>query len=110
VEATQDIIRFRELLGELGFDQIEPTNVYADHTLAKAFSGNHQRVKHFMERINFMIEQVRNNVIVLKQGPSQSNVVDILTKPVGILTFLDCGRPCLGETPRSSFLVAAFGT
>jgi hypothetical protein len=49
-------------LSELGFQQEEPTVVHEDSAsmiaLAEAFNGNHKRVKYYMVRINFLIEQV----------------------------------------------------
>ena len=35
-------------------------------TLASAYSGNHKRVKHYLTRINFMIEEVKKCNVVLK--------------------------------------------
>ena len=90
-EATKEIIWFRELLAELGFPQLEPTLVFADNasmiTLAKDFSGNHKRVKHYMTRINFMIEQIQNSIIVIEHVESKYNIADILTKPLGPTDF-----------------------
>jgi hypothetical protein len=60
VEATKDIVYFRGLLKILGFPQALPTPLYVDNksliTLAQQFSGNHKRVRHFLARINYMIE------------------------------------------------------
>ena len=98
VEATKEIMWFRELLGELGFPQLEPTLMFADNasmiTLANDFSGNHKRVKHYMTRINFMIEQVQLQSIRLEHVSSEDNVADILTKPLGPTAFLRL-RPIL---------------
>jgi hypothetical protein len=98
VEAAKEVIWFRDLLGELGFPQLEPTLMFADNasmiTLAQDFSGNHKRVKHYMTRINFMIEQVRLQAIHLEHVPTDLNVADILTKPLGPTAFLRL-RPLL---------------
>ena len=92
VEATKEIVWFRALLEELGFPQLEPTLVYADNasmiTLANDFSGNHKRVKHYMTRINYMIEQVKLQSIKFEHVSSEDNVADILTKPLGPTAFL----------------------
>jgi hypothetical protein len=62
--------RLRAILEELGFPQLMPTTLYVDNlsmiTLASKFSGNTKRVKHFLVRINYMIEQVANQVVHLE--------------------------------------------
>jgi hypothetical protein len=100
VEATKEIMWFRDLLNELGFPQLEPTLVFADNasmiTLANDFSGNHKRVKHYMTRINFMIEQVQLQTIRLEHVATDFNVADILTKPLGPTAFLRLRPRLLG--------------
>jgi hypothetical protein len=87
VEATKEIIWFRQLLEELDFPKVKPTLVFADNasmiTLAEDYSGNHKRVKHYLTRVNFMIEQVRLGSIEFEHVISEKNVADILTKPLG---------------------------
>lgn len=104
VEATKEIIWFRQLLSELGFPQLEPTIVFADNasmiTLAEDYSGNHKRVKHYLTRVNFMIEQVRSRIIQLNHISSADNISDILTKPLGPADFLRL-RPLLLGIPPS---------
>lgn len=98
VEATKEIVWFRGLLEELGFKQLEPTMVYCDNastiTMAHDFSGNYKRVKHYMVRVNFMLEQVRLQSVNLKHVDTKLNVADILTKPLGPTDFLRL-RPML---------------
>lgn len=83
-EATKDIIFFRAILAELGHPQLYPTILYVDNksmiTLAQAFSGNHKRVRHFLARIHFMIEQVNNKIITLEHSPGTTLMADSLTK------------------------------
>jgi hypothetical protein len=91
VEAVKEIIWFRDLLSELGFPQTQPTTVFADNasmiTLAEHFSGNHAKVKHFMLRINFLIEKVNEGTIKFEHVRTENNVADILTKPLGPVDF-----------------------
>lgn len=98
VEATKEILWFRQLLEELGFPQLHPTIVFADNAsmihLAEDFSGNHKRVKHYITRINFMIDQVKDSIVAFQHVPSELNVADILTKPLGPTDFLRL-RPLL---------------
>jgi len=87
VEAAKDIIWFRELLSEIGFPQAAPTTIWVDNasliTLASEFSGNHKRVKHFLVRLNFLIDQVNLGTIAFKWVNTDANSVDGLTKPLG---------------------------
>jgi hypothetical protein len=100
VEATKEILWFRSLLKELGFPQVKPTQVFADNasmiTIAEDFSGNHKKVKHFLTRINFLIENVKNQIITFTHVPSSDNVADILTKPLGPIDFLRLRPKLLG--------------
>jgi hypothetical protein len=88
-------------LSELGFQQEEPTVVHEDSAsmiaLAEAFNGNHKRVKYYMVRINFLIEQVKNKVIKMKHVSSEANVADILTKPLGPCDFIRLRELFLGN-------------
>ena len=86
VEATKEIIWLRALLAEIGFNQFQPTILYADNksmiTLCTEYSGNHKRVKHYLNRINFMLDQVKTGVITLEHLPSEKHKADGLTKPL----------------------------
>ena len=101
VEAAKEIIWFRSLLNELGFSQLEPTIVFADNssmiTLAQDFSGNHKRVKHYLRRINFLIELIKTNVIHFTHVATEKNIADILTKkPLGPQQFIQLRGILLG--------------
>jgi hypothetical protein len=87
VDAVKDAIWLRDLLTEIGFPQTEPTPIYVDNasliTLASEYSGNHKRVKHFLVRLNFLIEQVSKGVVIFVKVHTDLNTVDALTKPLG---------------------------
>ena len=91
VEATKNIIFCRAILAELGFPQWHPTTLYVDNTsliaLASKYSGNSKRVKHFLVRVNFMIEQVANQVVLLEYINTHDHPADIGTKPLGPAQF-----------------------
>lgn len=100
VDAGKEIVWFRDLLNELGFPQLEPTVIFADNssmiTLAQNFSGNHKRVKHYLRRINFLIELIKTKVIKLIHVSSENNIADILTKPLGPQQFSHLREMLLG--------------
>ena len=86
VEATKDIQYFRALLKWAGFEQLEPTPLFVDNksliVLAQQFSGNHKRVRHFLARINYMIEQVELHTVKLVHLAGTELKADLLTKPL----------------------------
>ena len=100
VEATKDIIYFRGLLKELGFPQASPTPLYVDNksliTLAQQYSGCHKRVRHFLARINYMIEQVNCHVVRLEHLIGTELQADTLTKAKPRSTFESDTRKLLG--------------
>jgi hypothetical protein len=101
VEATKDTVWFRDLLEEIGFPQEEPTPVCVDNesliTLASDFSGNHKRVKHFLVRLNFLIDLVDQKVITFVKVHTDVNTVDGLTKPLGPTQFIPKRMQLLGS-------------
>jgi hypothetical protein len=86
-DATQDIIWFREILEWLGFTQNEPTTLFSDNksmiTLATKYSGNHKRIRHFMTKVNFMIQKVEDSFIDLIHLAGEKMPADVLTKSLG---------------------------
>ena len=102
VEATKDIVYFRGLLAELGFPQTAPTPLYVDNksliTMAQQFSGNHKRCKHFLARINYMIDR---HVVYLEHLKGTELRVDTLTKAKPNVPFTkDCSE-LLGQRQRT---------
>ena len=100
VEATKEIIWLRALLQELGFPQFAPTVLYADNksmiTLCTEYSGNHKRVKHYLNRINFMLEQVKTGVVHIEYLPSEDHKADGLTKPLQLGPFTQSTSDLMG--------------
>ena len=84
VEAVKDIIFFNGILDEMHLPQMEPTPVYNDNqssiTLATSFSGNHKRVRYMLPRINWLIEQVKANVIRMLYLKTNELPADLGTK------------------------------
>ena len=67
-------------------------------TLASKLSGNTERVKHFLVRINCMIEQVANQVVHLEYINTLVLLADACTKALARTAH---------EMPRPSLLGAA---
>ena len=112
VEATKEVMWFRQLLGELGFHQVKPTLMFSDSAsmiaLAEDYSGNHKRVKHFLTRVNFMMEQVRLGCVEFQHVSTVDNVADILTKPLGPVDFVRLRSLLLGDPYELSTVCIPF--
>jgi hypothetical protein len=104
VEATKDIIYFRNVLAELGFPITSPSPLWVDNKslieLATRFSGNHKRVRHFLVRIHFLMEQVNEKTISMEYVDTTANTADQLTKPLTGTPFL-LGRQSLMGPQRT---------
>ena len=91
VDLTKHVIWYYTLLQEIGFDVSNPAWLGEDNasliTLVRHYSGNHKRVKHFLMKINFLIEHVNKNVINPVHVSSADNCADLLTKPLGPTQF-----------------------
>jgi hypothetical protein len=81
-DVATEILWFQLLLKELGFDDISPTMVFEDNkstiALAKQFSGNLKRTKHFIQRIMFSIEQYNNDVLNFTHYDTEDQTADLL--------------------------------
>ena len=101
VECTKEIQWLRSLLAELGYPQLHPTILYANNksmiTLCSEYSGNHKRVKHFLNRINYMLEQVHEGTIVLEHLAGEEHKADALTKPLEGAAFGQAREHLLGN-------------
>ena len=101
VELTKNIIWYKMVLTDLGFDTSTATIVHEDNdsliTLVKHYSGNHKRVKHFLLQINFLIESANNGIIAPVKIPGPLNCADMLTKPKGFTEFQPQKEQILGR-------------
>jgi hypothetical protein len=108
VEATKDIIYFRNVLAELGFPLTFPSPLLVDNKslieLATRFSGNHKRVRHFLVRIHFLMEQVNEKTIAMEYVDTTANIADQLTKPLTGAPFI-AGRQSLMGPQRTKATV-----
>jgi hypothetical protein len=101
VELTKNIIWYKMVLTDFGFDTSTATTVHEDNdsliTLVKHYSGNHKRVKHFLLQINFLIESANNGIIAPVKIPGPLNCADMLTKPKGFTEFQPQKEQILGR-------------
>jgi hypothetical protein len=82
---TQEILYFRQLLQEIGYEQMEPTLLLGDNKGALDLSvstKNHPRVKHIDIKFHFTREQAVQQTVILEYVPTKLQVADIFTKPL----------------------------
>ena len=84
-QLTQEILHIHLLAIELQLSLCIPTIVFEDnepliHTTTNPVART-MRCKHFLMLINFIKEQVQNNIIQLNKIPSELNPADALAKP-----------------------------
>ena len=91
----------RNFLFELGFEQQHATTLFEDNqSTIKLIGkpGNGNKTKHIDLRFNFIREQVAQDVVTMEYLPTTEMISDILTKPLGISSFLYLRSLLLGTS------------
>lgn len=85
--AIAEIVLIQFLLGELGIFQTRALVLWCDNFGATYLSANpvfHARTKHIEVNFHFVRERVAHKALDIKFVSSQDQLVDGLTKPLGI--------------------------
>ncbi len=96
--AVQDIRHILDLLDGLGFLQTV-SKLYEDNQATIQIAENpyqRGRTKHLGRRYQFVREAIDNNEVILIYCPTESNVADIFTKPLGHKRFIHLRSILLG--------------
>jgi hypothetical protein len=84
VECVKTTIMYREILKEMHLEQITPTAIYNDNqsaiTLGKDYNGNHKRVRHFLPKVNWLMDMGKELMVDLKYKNTLVLGPDIGTK------------------------------
>ena len=83
---AQELMWIRQVLDFMGFNQSNPTVVYADNQSAIKMALNpksHGRTKHVDVRMHYIREQVKNGNIRLEYISTEEMTADMLTKNLG---------------------------
>ncbi|POM64196.1 Retrotransposon Tca5 Polyprotein [Phytophthora palmivora] len=94
---TQEVIWLRQLLGEMGFQQLPATTVFVDNKAAISIATNQggvSRAKHIDLRLHFVRDHVARNNICIKHTPSTSQQADFLTKVLPTPQFTNLTKMC----------------
>jgi len=85
-ETIKEILYFRSLMNELGYEQHGPTRIYEDNNGALKLAKNsvfHDRSKHIDIKHHFIREALENAHIDVRRVSSKKNHADIFTKSLG---------------------------
>jgi len=99
-EATREIRWISQLLGELGIKYSQPV-LFADNDSASAIASNTRmdnRIKSIDIKYHYIKDEVAAKRIKLQGVPSEFNIADIFTKPLGRVRFRRLREPILGST------------
>jgi hypothetical protein len=84
-DATKDIVWLRQLLEDIGFKQNHPTTLLCDNAAAEKLIQNptfHKRSKHIDIKFHYTRDLVKQETINIKHVSSNSQLADILIKPL----------------------------
>ncbi len=95
---VQDAKHLRDLLLNLGFPQ-QTTKIHEDNQAAIQIAENpchRERTKHMGRRYRFIREAIESGEVVLVYCPTEYNIADIFTKPLGHNRFIHLRSILLG--------------
>ena len=91
----------RQLLRELGHEQVKPTLIQEDNKAAILVAENETsssgRCKHIDVKFRFVHEAIKDGVVRVRYVPTDHNLADILTKPMGPTKFERMLKLCLAN-------------
>ena len=83
--AVAEVMWARGLLGELGWPQLQPTNLWIDNTGAVAVANDAAsigRSRHIARRSRFLLEAYARGIIRARHLAGDAQAADLLTKPL----------------------------
>lgn len=102
-QATKEAVWLRNLLRELGHEQLQATVIFGDNQGAIALAKNpqfHGRSKHIDTQWHYVREKIGDNTVELQWTETSKQVADGLTKPLNKELFIRF-RKALGLEARS---------
>jgi transposase InsO family protein/predicted aspartyl protease len=85
-ETTKEVVWIKRVAQQFGFDSQKSTKIRTDSQSAIAMVGNHNfssRTKHIDVRFHYIREQKEKKTIELVYCPTETNIADLMTKPLG---------------------------
>ncbi|KAJ1303834.1 hypothetical protein OPQ81_008255 [Rhizoctonia solani] len=87
---TRELVWLRQFISELGFLPDGPTTLLTDNQSSIALARNpvnHRSTKHIRVKYHFIREMITLRKIDLRYIPTEKQVADVLTKPLGRIKF-----------------------
>ncbi|XP_039310741.1 secreted RxLR effector protein 161-like [Solenopsis invicta] len=84
-DATKEVVWSRQLLKDIGVEQFEPTTLFCDNAATQKLIENpifHRKSKHVDIKFHYTRELVKQKQIKIQHVSTQSQLADILTKPL----------------------------
>jgi hypothetical protein len=85
-ETIKEVVWAKRVARQFGFNSQKPTRIYTDSQSAIAMVRNHNfssRTKHIDVRFHYIREQKEKKTIELVYCPTETNIADLMTKPLG---------------------------
>lgn len=100
---SREAVWLRHYMAELGFPQ-DPIVLFEDNNGAIAWATDvapiaHNRGKHVLLRFHYLREQIRSNVVVMREISTKFQTADILTKPLQKALFVPLKKKLMNH-PR----------
>lgn len=103
---TCEVTWLTTLLKDLGLKNLPPTVLKCDNQAALAIAANpvlHERTKHVEIDCHYVREQLKAGQIITEKVPSNSQVADIMTKPLSVRLHTDhCSKLGVPQTKLHS--------
>ena len=103
--AVQEALHVRSLLSSLGMEQSAATKIYEDNQGCIAMSENamgQRRTKHIDIRYHFIRERVESGEVKLCYVPTEQQLADLLTKPLGRVQVIRLRERMMGQAEDQS--------
>ena len=84
--AAQEAVWLWKLLAGLSGQSLEPTVIHCDNQSCVKMSINlvqHDRTKHVEMKYHYVPEMVQRRAVELRYVPTDEQIADVLTKPLG---------------------------
>jgi PDZ domain-containing secreted protein len=85
-ETTKEVAWIKRVAEQFGFNSHKPTKIHTDSQSAIAMVNNRNfssRTKHIDVRFHYIREQKEKKTIELEYCPTETNIADLMTKPLG---------------------------
>lgn len=98
--ATQEAVHLRQLLADIGYEQLQPTVIYCDNQGAIALIdqiGESKRTKHIAVRYHYTRERVASGDVIFTYIGTDEQLADLLTKALAKIKMQQLRQDVMGH-------------